>query len=374
VKKFSFLLVTALMVLGAFTYAIAADHLLITEFCVSPTNAEFVEIYNPTGTTIDLSNYYLTDATHGDNYYYNIVLQNGTAGAAGPGNYYDFNAKFPEEDTIVPGEYQTIAFRDTSFSSTYGLDANYELFSTDPSVPDMIPAEDGSIDDNAGLTNGGEVLILYYWDGQSDLVEDVDYVLWGDKDEAVDKTGVSIDGPDPGTATSSYLDDTPIANQAVVGGGSDPHDYGESAQRSGITECGETLTGGNGITGNDETSEDMTVSGGCWTIFATPTPGEPPSAVPLVQGSLPLAFSLSQNYPNPFNPTTQINFSLPTKGQVRLSIYNIVGQKVAELENAELNAGNYRVSWEAKGFASGIYFCRLKTGANEKVIKIMLLK
>ncbi len=94
----------------------------------------------------------------------------------------------------------------------------------------------------------------------------------------------------------------------------------------------------------------------------------------LSQSSLPSGFSLSQNYPNPFNPVTQIFFSLPERAEVHLAVYNIIGQKVAELVNGKLDAGSYRASWDAKGFTSGIYFSRLRAGANEKVIKMILLK
>ncbi len=90
--------------------------------------------------------------------------------------------------------------------------------------------------------------------------------------------------------------------------------------------------------------------------------------------AVPASFSLSQNYPNPFNPVTQISFSLPDKAKVRLVVYNIVGQKVAELVNGKLDAGSYRVSWDAKGFTGGIYFGRLRAGASEDVIKMILLK
>jgi len=370
VKKFSFLLVAAVMVLGGYSSILAADHLLITEFCVSPTEGEFVEIYNPTGSTIDLTDYYLTDDCYmGDNDY--IYVVNGATNVYS----YDFLVQFPSGSSIDPGEYQTISTRGADdFYGQYSVYPTYELKSQNASIPNMIPID---VSSDPTLSNTGEMIMLFYWDGSSDLVKDVDYVIWGDKAEFVDKTGVSIDGPDPGSASSTYSADTDSANQAIVdpdGGGGYPHGVGKTAQRAGTTEASETLTGGNGITGHDETSEDMSVSGESWTVDDTATPGEPPSGIPLAQGSLPLAFSLSQNYPNPFNPVTQISFSLPERAEVRLSVYNIVGQKVAELVNGKLDAGSYRVSWDAKVFTSGIYFGRLRAGANENIIKMILLK
>jgi uncharacterized repeat protein (TIGR01451 family) len=133
----------------------------------------------------------------------------------------------------------------------------------------MREALTGSINGQGGLTNAGEVVILYYWDGQTDLVTDLDYVLWGDKDEAVDKTGVSIDGPDADGTTSSYLADTAISAQDIVGTGSDPHTSGNSAQREDLSEGAEVQTGGNGADGHDETSEDLSNT---WSEDV-PTPG-----------------------------------------------------------------------------------------------------
>lgn len=74
---------------------------------------------------------------------------------------------------------------------------------------------------------------------------------------------------------------------------------------------------------------------------------------------VPLTFSLEQNYPNPFNPTTTIRFDLPVKSKVRLHIFNLLGQKVAELANEEVNAGYFQKVWTA-GVASGLYFYRLE--------------
>ncbi len=88
-----------------------------------------------------------------------------------------------------------------AFSATYGSLPTYELFEDGGSpdaVPDMRDALGDSISTGAGLTNGGEPAILYRWDGMSDLVTDLDYVLWGNRTYAVDKTGVSIDGPGRG--------------------------------------------------------------------------------------------------------------------------------------------------------------------------------
>lgn len=260
--------------------AAAQDHILITEFVVSPPAAEFVEIYNPTADTIDLSDYYLTDATFkggSGTFYYHIVT-----GGGGGGGFGDFNARFPDGAKIAPGEYQTIAIAGSdNFMATYGTEPTYELYedgSAADGIPDMREATSGSINGQGNLSDNGEVLILYYWDGQSDLVKDVDYVVWGDKAEAVDKSGVSIDGPDADSDASTYADDTPEAEQKVVNADNDedemPHDEGMSAQRRlDVEDLENWEANGNGITGHDETSEDLSWKGGIWSINEPPTPG-----------------------------------------------------------------------------------------------------
>jgi hypothetical protein len=78
---------------------------------------------------------------------------------------------------------------------------------------------------------------------------------------------------------------------------------------------------------------------------------------------LPVRFSLGQNYPNPFNPRTIINYELPITNNVELNVYNILGQKVVTLISGKQKAGNHQVDWDASGFASGVYYYRLKTQA-----------
>ncbi len=70
---------------------------------------------------------------------------------------------------------------------------------------------------------------------------------------------------------------------------------------------------------------------------------------------LPGDFTLSQNYPNPFNPTTNIEFTLLEKTNVELTVYNLIGQKVATLVNDNLSAGIHKAQWNASKLPSGIY-------------------
>ncbi|MFC2088186.1 S41 family peptidase [Calditrichota bacterium] len=76
----------------------------------------------------------------------------------------------------------------------------------------------------------------------------------------------------------------------------------------------------------------------------------------------PLTFALKQNYPNPFNPITNIEFSIPKSESVTLKIYNILGQEVTILVSDKLTSGNYKYTWDASGFASGVYIYRLHAG------------
>ncbi|MCH9028403.1 MAG: T9SS type A sorting domain-containing protein [Bacteroidetes bacterium] len=92
------------------------------------------------------------------------------------------------------------------------------------------------------------------------------------------------------------------------------------------------------------------------------------------EDNIPNDFTLDQNYPNPFNPTTNISFSLPVDSKVRLSVYNLLGEKIAELVNDEFSAGTHTFSFNADGLTSGIYFYRLEAGTFLATRKMILLR
>jgi hypothetical protein len=88
----------------------------------------------------------------------------------------------------------------------------------------------------------------------------------------------------------------------------------------------------------------------------------------------PLEYSLGQNYPNPFNPTTAIPYMLRETGVVNLTVYNVLGQKVATLVQGRQEAGVHRALLDASSMASGIYFYRLEAGHFNAVRKMVLIK
>ena len=89
---------------------------------------------------------------------------------------------------------------------------------------------------------------------------------------------------------------------------------------------------------------------------------------------LPKKFELSQNYPNPFNPTAMIRFALPEKAKVKLEVYDMLGQKVIDLLNDELDAGNHEVELNAQNLSSGIYFYQITTGVYRAIKKMLVIK
>ena len=95
----------------------------------------------------------------------------------------------------------------------------------------------------------------------------------------------------------------------------------------------------------------------------------------LKQEYLPKEFQIFQNYPNPFNPTTLIRFALPSKDNVLMEVYNILGEHVRTLvNNIVYEAGKYEIEFSAKDLASGVYLLRLKTSNKVKYIKMLLAK
>jgi len=89
---------------------------------------------------------------------------------------------------------------------------------------------------------------------------------------------------------------------------------------------------------------------------------------------VPTGYRLSQNYPNPFNPVTEISLTLPTPSVVTLEVFNITGQRVAVLYDGALDAGNHVISWDARGFSSGVYFYKLTAPSFTAKRKMLLLK
>jgi hypothetical protein len=89
---------------------------------------------------------------------------------------------------------------------------------------------------------------------------------------------------------------------------------------------------------------------------------------------LPQQYELLQNYPNPFNPSTQIRYALPAASQVRLEVYNSVGQKVMVLVDGQQSAGYHQVSFNATGLSSGVYLYKLSTLGFSQTKKMLLIK
>lgn len=101
---------------------------------------------------------------------------------------------------------------------------------------------------------------------------------------------------------------------------------------------------------------------------------EPWFGIGQISGEIPGKYSLAQNYPNPFNPETNIKFSLPEQGYVRLVIYDISGSEISSPVDEVLNAGSYSFNWNASHLSSGVYFYKLVTENFTDVKKMVLVK
>lgn len=89
---------------------------------------------------------------------------------------------------------------------------------------------------------------------------------------------------------------------------------------------------------------------------------------------IPTEFSLSQNYPNPFNPVTRISYQLPNHSHVQLTVYDMLGRRIAKLVDESQNPGNYEVNFDASQFSTGMYIYRIEAGEFSQTRKMMLVK
>jgi hypothetical protein len=108
--------------------------------------------------------------------------------------------------------------------------------------------------------------------------------------------------------------------------------------------------------------------------FLTNYTATPVESVTMIEDIAPKDYSLGINYPNPFNPFTTIRFGLPKRSQVALSVFNALGQNVAQLVNGDINAGYHEVTFDGSNLASGVYFYRLQAGSFVQTKKLLLLR
>jgi hypothetical protein len=115
-----------------------------------------------------------------------------------------------------------------------------------------------------------------------------------------------------------------------------------------------------------------------WTTerFASKWTREPVLIVEVTEGNngIPKEYALYQNYPNPFNSTSVIRYDLPKSSFVTLKVYDVLGREVSTLVNERQEPGVHQVNWQAKGFATGVYFYRLQSGGFVQTKKLTLIR
>ncbi len=99
-----------------------------------------------------------------------------------------------------------------------------------------------------------------------------------------------------------------------------------------------------------------------------------PVSVEEIGASVPVRFELTQNYPNPFNPTTSFRLALPKKAEVKVTVYNMLGQRVVELFHGHLPAGVHTFTFDGSNWASGVYFYRVEAGDFLGIKRMVLVK
>lgn len=261
----------------------APTHIVLSEITLQRGTKEFIEIYNPTGAAVDLTNYYLSD----DHEYWRLPATFSSLGAGAQDHPsinpdFDFILKFPNGASIAPGEVQVIALDHSEFMSGYAMEPDYSYLNTTGLDVGMVdPSGDSGtilVGATPSLTNGGESVILFYWDGASDLVQDVDMINVGvpsAPNTVTSKAGEMVDGPDADEAFSSY-----VLESALIGNTDGTAGDNFSHKRI-LLEAGAEPQDGtsNGITGDDEAGEDFRITWDNTATFSAPTPGVVPKSL-----------------------------------------------------------------------------------------------
>lgn len=368
-----------LAVFGTFALAAPARaHLLVTEVGYDPVDetgatAEFVEIMNPGPAPVSLENVWLAN----DEEAYPLVVNGPITSGITSG---DFVYRFPNV-VLDPGRVAVVCHDSDAFLSEHFGGGPLAFFTEQPGQPLLFEVTDDGLGDGVpamgdwgsypagtmSMANNGESVGLCEWDGASDRVRDHDWVCWLTLNYIPNKDvdfPFGIDGPDADFENSFFHEDSATALPAPDA------PEGMSIHRTTLAEPGEAASGGNGIGGHDETTEDGSAS---WQV-AAPTPGRTSLGVVDVVGPPAVAsLEFTGAAPNPFTRATRFGFRLPAASHVRLTLHDVQGRTVAVLADRAYPAGVHAVLWDAgpRGLARGLYFARLRAGGAQRVLRLI---
>ena len=282
-----------------------------------PQQDEFVELLNISAEPVDLSGWMVGDDER-------------------------LSFTFPDGVIIQPGNFVTI-FGGGNITGVPGFNVNplkSRVFISD--IPDTL---------GNGLANAGETVIV--------ISADSSYAMYCNYGSQYGQ-GVPVKGFNADFYYNMRID-------AATPGG-----YNQSMTRypDGNIDVLDNYVLHKDVNENKESSANLTVDG--QESIQVNAVGESVS-------ELPESFHLYSNFPNPFNPTTTIRFATPKNTMVNLTVYNMLGQKVAELLNKECNAGIYEAQWNGKNsngeiVPTGIYLYSIKADGFNKTQKMILMK
>jgi len=264
---------------------------------------------------------------------------------------------------------------DGNIIAGWGLDSVNQrlpiIWNPDPyMIPPFGPYQGGEIEGlnyngsiAYGETFGTQAYVPFYWSEATGAVNLTDinifYPAYAFDGNADASRIVGRFGPSPGQAyiwengNGQYLKDWVLAH-----GGQISNDF-IAVNANGISSDGNTICGWGVLPGTYASGVIIKIKSG----------------IPVeVEFSSVLEYQLAQNYPNPFNPSTKISFSIAERSNVRLSVFNILGEQVATLVNEVKDAGSYKVEFNASNLPSGIYIYTLEAGRMKSSKKMMLIK
>ncbi|HEX03636.1 MAG TPA: T9SS type A sorting domain-containing protein [Bacteroidetes bacterium] len=292
---------------------------------------------------------------------------------------FDFDPENPEIIYVVKNLYSLWRSEDSGESWTRVLYSQYNPLSVffNPDETNSVYASGGSIawkSENNGLAwSSWNVDIdsphhMAFQPGTSHMV----YTSW-DYTELLysHDNGLTVDHaitpPDTIAGPPQFAPAGQLVIATIHGGVYESFDEGENWNEVGI-EGNPPLRRGP-VIASDGTVYVAAEDGGSWI-------GR--EVLPVAEGgseTLPQEFALEPVYPNPFNGTTMVSVLLPANAKLKVAVYNVTGQQVAELANGQFNAGNHSLTFDAFGMASGLYFVRATVpGHLDQVQKVMLVR